>query len=373
LDRQAATAPDSRVFHTLDALRGIAAIGVVVFHMGNLFAPLATPGGYLAVDLFFMMSGVVLSHAYEARFQAGMGTLEFMRVRLIRLYPLYLLGLLFGIAVTVASMLGRNSVHWDASSLSVAMLLAVLFLPNFSSRPVDSLFPLNIPCWSLFLELVVNLLFVVCWPLLTARRLVATALLTGLAAGAATLYTGHADQGSNTATLAVGLARTIFGFTVGVLIARHVRQAPRAESNWSVLAIMVVVVVAIAAWPAGGMARAVWDASCMLVVFPLVVYWGTRVDPGAQLRGIATFLGLTSYGVYVVHSPLSSVLNSVTRYFGDGTVAGVGAPWLGLAVLVALLAGTWLVDRYYDMPVRRWLGRVIPKAKARLVRVSPQA
>ncbi len=113
MDTQSVGAPDTRVFHTLDALRGIAAIGVVIFHMGGTFEPLATPGGYLAVDLFFMMSGVVLSHAYEARFRAGMGTLEFMRLRLIRLYPLYLLGLLLGIAVTVASMLGRNSMGWD--------------------------------------------------------------------------------------------------------------------------------------------------------------------------------------------------------------------------------------------------------------------
>lgn len=353
------TAQDARVFHTLDALRGIAAIGVVVFHMSRAFAPVATPGGYLAVDLFFMISGVVLSHAYESRFKAGMGTIGFMRVRLVRLYPLYLLGLLFGIAVTVASMLGRNSVNWDASTLSLAILLALLFLPNLSGRPVDSLFPLNIPCWSLFLEIVVNLLFVLTWPLLTTRRLVATALLAGGIAGAATLYVGHADQGSTAATLAVGLARTIFGFSVGVLIARHATLARRSESNAGVLAIMVVVVVAMAGWP-GGAWRGVWDSLCMLVVFPLVVYWGTRVDPGARLRRIATFLGVTSYAVYVLHSPLSAVLNSATRYFAGETGGDIGAPWLGFAVLAVLLVGAWLVDRLFDTPMRRLLGRVIP-------------
>lgn len=81
----AAAVPEARVFHTLDALRGIAAIGVVIFHMQLAFNPIRAPGGYLAVDLFFIMSGVVLSHAYEGRFRAGMGTVEFMRVRLIRL------------------------------------------------------------------------------------------------------------------------------------------------------------------------------------------------------------------------------------------------------------------------------------------------
>src|SRR5258708_8940334 len=66
----AAPVAEGHVFHTLDALRGIAAIGVVVLQMSQLFTPIAAPGGYLAVDLFFMMSGVVLSHAYEPRFRA---------------------------------------------------------------------------------------------------------------------------------------------------------------------------------------------------------------------------------------------------------------------------------------------------------------
>ncbi len=364
----AVIAPEARVFHTLDALRGIAAIGVVMFHMGQAFSPIATPGGYLAVDLFFMMSGAVLSHAYDARFRAGMGTLEFMRIRLIRLYPLFLLGTLLGIAVVMASMLGRNSANWDPPSLFLAIVLAMLLLPNFSGRPVDTLFPLNIPCWSLFLEVLVNLLFALLWRVLTERRLVAVSLVSAAALCAGVLYTGNLDQGSTVATLAVGVARTIFGFSVGVLIARHARPMHRTQSNWGVLAISAVVALAIAGSPRGSL-RAIWDTSCVLVVFPLVVYWGTRIDPGAKLRSIATFLGVTSYAVYMMHSPLSSVLNSATQYFASRSGVGIDTPWLGIAVLVALLAGAWLVDRYFDMPVRRLLGRVIPKV--RKARVPP--
>lgn len=355
--------PEGRVFHTLDALRGIAAIGVVVFHMQRVFAPIAVPGGYLAVDLFFMMSGVVLSHAYEARFRAGMGTLGFMRVRLIRLYPLYLLGTLLGIVVTLASLLGRNTQNWDSSSLLHAALLALLFLPNFSSRPVNQMFPLNIPCWSLFFEVLVNLLFVIFWPLLTSRRLIALSLLTGGAVGLAIVHTGSIDQGSIASSFTPGLARTVFGFSVGVLIARHIRHVHRGESNLGVLAILAVVVIAIAGWPEGEL-RAIWDAACVLVVFPLMVYCGTLIDPGSRLRRIATFLGVTSYAVYALHSPLSSILNSATRLFAGGTGKGVGAPYLGVAVLAALLTGCWLVDRYIDMPIRRQLSRIIPKMQA---------
>jgi peptidoglycan/LPS O-acetylase OafA/YrhL len=366
LDKQAidaATVQEGRVFHTLDALRGIAAVGVVAYHMSQAFAPLAVPGGYLAVDLFFMMSGVVLSHAYEARFRAGMGTFDFMRARLVRLYPLYWLGALFGIAVTLASMLGRNIQNWDVSSFLQAALLALLFLPNISSRLVDQLFPLNIPCWSLFLEILVNLLFVISWPVLTSRRLVVVSLLTGGAVGLAIVQTGNIDQGSTVSSFAVGLARTLFGFSVGVLIARHVPHAHRRVSNLKVLAIVAVFGIAIAGWPEGE-SRALWDSVCVLVIFPLVVCCGTLIDPGPRLRGIATFLGLTSYAVYVLHSPLSSVLNSASRYLAVNNAGSVGAPWSGVAIVAALLAGCWLVDRFFDMPVRGVLNRVLPRMRA---------
>jgi len=360
-----AALPEGRVFHTLDALRGIAAIGVVVFHLGRAFAPFAVPGGYLAVDLFFMMSGVVISHAYEARFRAGMGMIDFMRARLIRLYPLYFLGTLLGIAVTLASLLGRNIQNWDLSSLFQAASLALLLLPNLSARPVNEMFPLNVPCWSLFLEILVNLLFVVFWPLLTARRLIVLAVLAGGAVGLAIVHQGSIDQGSIAASFAVGLARTVFGFAVGVLIARHIRHRPRSESDLAVLAIVAVVVIAISGWPEGAW-RALWDAICVLVVFPLVVYCGTLVDPGSRLQRIATFLGLTSYAIYVLHSPLASVMNSATRSFAVGT-----APYLGLAVLAFLLMGCWLVDQHIDMPVRRRLSRIVPRTQVTRGAVKP--
>jgi peptidoglycan/LPS O-acetylase OafA/YrhL len=357
---RAAAAPEGRVFHTLDALRGIAAIAVVVFHMQQAFMPIAVPGGYLAVDLFFMMSGVVLSHAYEARFRAGMGTVDFMRARLIRLYPLYLLGTLLGIAVTLASMHGRNTQNWDPSSLFQAAMRALLFLPNFSTTPVNQLYPLNIPCWSLFLELLVNLLFVVFWRLLTSRRLIAISALTGGVLTLAIVHDGSIDQGSIASSLPVGLVRTVFGFSVGVLIARHIRHMHRSDSNLRVLAVVAVVVIALAGSPEGEL-RAVWDAVCVLVVFPLTVYWGTHVDPGPRLRMIATFLGVTSYAVYVLHSPLSSIMNSASRFFGGSSAVSAVAPQLGIAVLTVLLTGCWLVDRYFDIPVRRHLGRIVPR------------
>jgi peptidoglycan/LPS O-acetylase OafA/YrhL len=97
-------------FVILDALRGVAAAAVVTVHAPLFFHSVATPGSvpdasghapmtgplfeaYLAVDFFFLLSGFVLAHAYGEKLNDGMTSCQFMRCRLIRLYPLYLLAL----------------------------------------------------------------------------------------------------------------------------------------------------------------------------------------------------------------------------------------------------------------------------------------
>src|SRR3954453_14099780 len=85
---------EKRLFHSLDAARGVAAIAVVVYHSHLLFGAQWFQSGFLAVDFFFGLSGFVIAHAYGSRLTTGrMTTREFMRARFIRLYPLYLLAL----------------------------------------------------------------------------------------------------------------------------------------------------------------------------------------------------------------------------------------------------------------------------------------
>jgi len=72
----------------------------MVMHKGRWFY---APGGFiahawLAVDFFFLLSGFVIAAAYERRLTDGMSLPAFARIRLIRLYPLILLGLLLGVA-----------------------------------------------------------------------------------------------------------------------------------------------------------------------------------------------------------------------------------------------------------------------------------
>src|SRR5689334_1177120 len=97
-------AESRHAYPTLDLMRGVAALGVVLYHLGGLGGAVPQPGGYLAVDLFFMLSGFVISHAYGAKLSAAWSPMQFMTVRLIRLWPLHLLGFLVTAAIVGASL-----------------------------------------------------------------------------------------------------------------------------------------------------------------------------------------------------------------------------------------------------------------------------
>jgi peptidoglycan/LPS O-acetylase OafA/YrhL len=124
-------AESKRTFVTLDGLRGIAALAIVARHAPVLFnsvsiyvqSDIGKPTAlffesYLAVDFFVALSGFVLAHAYGQRLRGGMPASEFMTVRLIRLYPLYLLALTITSVIAIRQMTKGKScqVHLRATS-----------------------------------------------------------------------------------------------------------------------------------------------------------------------------------------------------------------------------------------------------------------
>ena len=73
------THADKRVFHALDAGRGIAALVVVLFHLPAAMRGEGFGNAHLAVDFFFGLSGFVLAHAYLGKLSSGQMSLRELR------------------------------------------------------------------------------------------------------------------------------------------------------------------------------------------------------------------------------------------------------------------------------------------------------
>ena len=88
-------------FLLLDGLRGIAALMVLGYHLFEAIAFAANAPeqhmfhGFLAVDFFFILSGFVMGYAYDKRWNS-MTIGQFIRLRLIRLHPMVIMGIIIG-------------------------------------------------------------------------------------------------------------------------------------------------------------------------------------------------------------------------------------------------------------------------------------
>ena len=197
----------SRPFHGLDALRAVAAISVILFHASSEFGEWLAPSGYLAVDIFFVMSGFVIAHSYEERIRQ-FGVKRFMTIRLIRFLPFFYLGGVLGIARL--AMLGEGKILGAAAYF--------LFLPAPPrSEFALSLSPVNGPGWSLLFEIYVNLAYAALLPKLSTRVILIVTSSTGAALATASMAHIWIAGGSNWPTFWVGVSRVTFSFSIGTV------------------------------------------------------------------------------------------------------------------------------------------------------------
>lgn len=341
-------------FDTLDLLRGVAAACVLVWH----FVPIGGKNwwsAYLSVDLFFVLSGVVIAHAYEHRLCSGWGPRRFLLTRVIRLWPLYLLGSAVGACAVVADIVLNGGTHpWQFKPLAAAVLHAALLWPQLQP-PTAPAFPLNRNAWSLFAELAVNIGYGLGGYRLGNRALGGVALMGAAVVGWGAFHFADWDSALNLGGLAihldVGLGGALYSFPVGVLIYRAWRLAvlPRIRAHPVVLALAFVALLFVT--PAEGPAAPF--ASCLAVwlAIPLLVIAAVQSASQGRTRLVARVGGTLSYPIYVLQDGfyLFAALLTV-RHITTPIVAYTLA-----ATLIVVLAP--MTDRFFDRPTRRWLSR----------------
>jgi peptidoglycan/LPS O-acetylase OafA/YrhL len=333
-------------YHTFNGLRGIAAILVMIFHCSfraHWDQPIKC--GYLAVDLFFALSGFVVAQAYSGKLLGDMSLASFAIVRLLRLYPLYAMGTSIGIlyfllfaanAMPVLPILG-------ATAAAIFFLPVPVHLPN-----VPPIFPLDGPAWSLFFELFINFAYALFLPLLTRKRCI---LIIAIAA-AMLLCVGfvfhNAHVGWAPQNLVGGFPRVIFSFGVGIAIF-NCRPSVRVSTPHA-----IAIVVMAALLITFGRPQWFYDIPVILMVFPPIVYAASMFQPSGATSKFFDFLGYLSYAIYIVHVPLQYIAASVIDRLDLSAIARFLA-WLATMTLIFLIS--WLLTKFFDDPIRNYSRR----------------
>jgi peptidoglycan/LPS O-acetylase OafA/YrhL len=364
----------------LDGLRALAVAGVVLYHAGVSWMP----GGFLGVDVFFVLSGYLITSLLlaEHRRQGSVGFKAFWLRRARRLLPAVLLVVF--VCLLAASTIARD----DLTRTRGDALASLVYLTNWhliaASHSYFNAFgrpSLLQHLWSLAVEEQFYLL----WPLillgslkLVGRRY--TVLLTVVLALSSTalmwgLYNPDQDPsrvyyGTDTraSTLLVG-ALLAFAWPLGGFRDEVSRRAARVLDGVGCVALLAVLAFFVRVqdydpWMYRG--GFLLLALCTAVLIAVVVHPASLLGRALGTRTLR-WIGVRSYGIYLWHWPVMML-----------TRPGIDVPWRGTLVILAQIALTIalaaLSYRYVEMPVRSgsaqrrlraWLDAHTPRERLR--------
>jgi peptidoglycan/LPS O-acetylase OafA/YrhL len=311
-------------FDVLDGMRGIAAISVMIYHFSKHenFSILSNAG--IAVDLFFILSGFVIINSYGSRIGVSISAREYIFKRAIRLYPMFLIGLLIGIPVLYVVTNAGGSTYPNRHIIGSAVYNSA-FLPyignwginNFGAADpsVGEIFPANPPAWSLFFEVVASFSFVILSKLKRSALFkfmvlcYAAMILNGFLISFLSDRIGYDPaQGWGATNFIGGFPRVFFGFTLGMLlfvVANDTRAWFHSFSENYIRSsyLLYILLVAIFAFPL--QIKGLYPMLVVATIAPCLVFFGSKMHCTNRVESnIARFLGWISYPLYCLHFPV---------------------------------------------------------------------
>jgi peptidoglycan/LPS O-acetylase OafA/YrhL len=318
--------PQPTELSAVTSLRGIAALTVLIFHVIPDFR------GYLAVDLFFILSGFVLTHVYSEMVVTYQSYFAFLRARLARIYPGHLLML-----ILLLPMLNNGP---DFSSGGLVSSLLLLQSPWHSIC-------WNYGSWSISAEWHSYLLFpilVVNYRTRSNNALLATLVVC---AGIVSLADWSSGSGNISNTIAV-LLRCLPEFISGIVLYLLYQRGSlpkwidRDKTLW-----LAVAMLPLLEWfhvPDG----------IMICMLGIVLLTGAT-NRGRSVRFLNcrafSYLGYISYSLYMVQMVIAVVLMSLLHLSTSSILYKI--LFVGFCFLSAAI-----ISPTIEYPARNWLKRV---------------
>lgn len=338
-------------YTTLDATRGVSALLVALFHVGQLVG-YKIPEGYIALDLFFASSGFVIALNYTKRLQYDMTWRTFMTKRFIRLYPLYILGDSLGILRRVSQLFRAGAHEFTPAGTLMACVLSLFMLPTppgVGSLSYASLFPTNGPSWSLFLEVAVNLLFATSLFRLPTRWLFGVCMLAASYLAVRVSAPFWLNVGWEWSNFDQGVARTLYSFPMGMLLWRW-KPAYRGKNSWIALAI-VATVVGLLFVNLSDQYRKAFDLNVVLLLLPALLFLSINFELPHITKRFFIFLSDISFAVYAIHGPLVAPYVTLCLKLRWPRLISSSV----FVIMLVLIGG--IAHHYFDIPVRRRLSK----------------
>ncbi len=354
--------------NALTGLRFFAAIDIVFFHFSDprrfgWLAPLVN-AGYIALSLFFLLSGFVLAYNYAGRARAGkLDRARFWKARFTRLYPIYALSLLLSWRM-VAPEYGAHTHAMFWTGMALTPLLLQSWIPSLATF-------LNTPAWAMPAESFFYALFpwLARWrrPAAVRHCLWQLAGVWALGMVPGFLYMAFNPDGiahPNRFSWGPWLQALKFtppphlaSFVFGILLAGLDELTPRPGRLRLGLGLAGFAGIAGVLWMGPLAPYVLLHDSLLMPLFGCVVLGLAGENPLARLLALPplVILGEASYCLYLLHFNLWNLIHD-THLLNRLGLSRFD-PWISYAALVAVaLAAFYLVEKPAQRQLRKWMG-----------------
>ncbi|TPG33616.1 acyltransferase family protein [Mycolicibacterium hodleri] len=366
----------------LSGLRIVAALWVVLFHFRPLLQMASPPlydslkpildCGAQGVDLFFILSGFVLTWNYLDRMGDGWSTkatLHFLWLRLARVWPLYLVTMHLAALWIIFTLNVGDFPSPEAGALTATSYIRQLVMVQLWFQPFFDFSSWDGPAWSISAEWLAYLLFgllvLVVFRIDRATR--ARGLL--LLAFAATLPPVMllVASGGQFYTPWSWLPRILLQFTAGALACaavRKLRPSDRARrgAGYVSVGLIAVIVGALYWFDAHPIPTIRDDFGLVDVLFmPLVVALALGVGtlPALLSTRLLVYGGQVSFGLYMVHELVHTAWLWIMAQYQISMAPSIGSKFIFLGLIVVAMALGILLFHFVEEPARMWMRRMV--------------
>ena len=351
-----------RTLPALTGIRFLAAFYVVLSHgMPWVRRTFAVPralqtllgNGYLAVNLFFILSGFILAYTYDGQIGGKTNRLHFWEARFARIYPVYFLSLVLA--------------YWFERGLSFGTRAAVLLMVQaWNPRASQLTGAWNYPAWTLSVEAFFYLAFPFSLPWISRKSnrtlfwMIAILVLVCVVVHTPIQGLGYLDRSSffiNVVPLPLlRIPEFLLGMAIGIKLLRNevtgqITGSP-LRSYFAVFGAFLALALPLGVW-----------VSIVTIPFAILVY-ELAIGDSFLAQCLSTrfmvLLGSASYAVYLLQYPVRSWTRVIFSHF-PRKIGHLGAP----LTPVILVLFSILIFKVWEEPCRRGLRSWFMRGKLR--------